>query len=155
MFVLTRSQEPKNQARQQKSNMGKAVTSFAQLETECQKKMRNAMERTVVEGWMKARENAEDFYSQDSPKRRYDRTGTYGDAPDADDVSGSGNSLHARIYMNPNGHGYRTGTFSAQEVWEAAEDGAYGVLGKPGRWAQTEEDVKTIGNREFSKEFGR
>lgn len=134
--------------------MGKNVTSFAQLEAECQKKMRNAMERTVTEGWIKAVENAEDFYSQGSPKL-YDRTGIYGDAPDADDVSGSGNSLHARIYMNPNGHGYRTGTFSAQEVWQAAEDGSAGVLGKSGRWAQTEEDIETIGNIEFSKEFGK
>lgn len=112
------------------------------------------MERTVIEGWMKAIENAEDFYSQGSPKR-YDRTETYSDAPDADDVSGGGNSLHARIYMNPNGHGYRTGTFSAQEVWEATEDGSYGVLGKTGRWTKTEEDVKMIGNKEFSKEFGK
>lgn len=133
--------------------MGKKVTSFAQLEKECQKKMRNAMERTVVEGWMKARENAEDFYSQGDPKV-YRRTGKYGDAPDAKDVSGSGNHLHAEIYMNPSGHGYTTGTFSAQEVWQAAEDGSAGVLGKPGRWAQTEQDVQDIVNREFGKEFG-
>lgn len=134
--------------------MGKKITSFAQLEAECQKKMRNAMERTVVEGWMKARENAEEFYSQGSPVQ-YVRTGTYGDAPDADDVSGSGNHLHARIYMNPSWHGYGTGTFSAQEVWQAAEDGSCGVLGLPGRWEQTEQDVERIGNEEFGKEFGK
>lgn len=133
--------------------MGKKISSFAQLEAECQKKMRRAMEETVVEGWIKARENAQDFYSAGSPSW-YDRTGKYGDAPDAEDVSGSGNHLHTKIYMNPSGHGYTTGTFSAQEVWQAAEDHTAGVLGVSGRWAQTESDIKDIGNRAFSKEFG-
>lgn len=132
--------------------MAKQIVSFRQLERECQKKMRNAMEKTTVEGWMKARENAEEFYSQGNPKY-YERTGKYGDAPDADDVSGSGNYLHSSIYMNPYNHGYRTGTFSAEEVWEAAETGSAGVLGMQGRWAQTEEDVREIVNIEFSKEF--
>lgn len=133
--------------------MGKKITSFAQLQAECQKKMRNAMEETVVEGWIKARENAESFYSVDSPNI-YKRTGKYGDAPDAKDVSGNGNHLHAEIYMNPSGHGYTTGTFSAQEVWQAAEDHSAGVLGMPGRWTKTEQDIEDIGNDAFSKEFG-
>lgn len=133
--------------------MGKLVKSFAELEKLSQAKMRKAMNETVVEGWVKARENAEDFYSVGSP-RVYERTGTYGDAPDADPVTGSGNELHSRIYMNPNNHGYRTGTFSAQEVWEAAENHTAGVLGKPGRWAQTVKDVKDIIDTEFGKEFG-
>ena len=133
--------------------MGKLVNSFAELEMACQEKMRKAMEETVTEGWMKATENAEDFYSVGSPKQ-YERTGKYGDAPDADPVSGSGNSLHSRIYMNPSGHGYRTGTFSTQEVWQAAEDHTAGVLGKAGRWVQTEKDIRDIGNKAFSKEFG-
>ena len=133
--------------------MGKLVNSFAELEMACQEKMRKAMEETVTEGWMKATENAEDFYSVGSPKR-YDRTGKYGDAPDADPVIGNGNELHSRIYMNPSNHGYRTGTFSAQEVWQAAEDHTSGVLGKAGRWAQTEKDIRDIANKAFSKEFG-
>lgn len=133
--------------------MGKKITSFAQLQAECQKKMRNAMEETVVEGRIKARENAESFYSVGRPIR-YNRTGKYGDTPDAEDVSGSGNHLHAKIYMNPAGHGYTTGTFSAQEVWQAAEDHSYGVLGMSGRWNQTEQDIVDIGNKAFGKEFG-
>ena len=134
--------------------MGKIVKSFAELEKACQVKMRKAMEETVTEGWVKATENAEDFYSIDSPNRIYDRTGKYGDAPDADPVTGNGNELRSRIYMNPSNHGYRTGTFSAQEVWQAAEDHTAGVIGKAGRWAQTEKDVKDIAKKEFGKEFG-
>lgn len=134
--------------------MGKLVKSFAELERLSQAKMKKAMNEAVVEGWIKAKENAEDFYSIDSSNRIYDRTGKYGDAPDADPVSGSGNELHSRIYMNPNYHGYRTGTFSAQEVWQAAEDHTAGVIGKPGRWEQTVKDVKDIIKTEFGKEFG-
>ena len=55
--------------------------------------------------------------------------------------------------MNPSGHGYTTGTFSAQEVWEAAENHTAGVLGKPGRWTQTETDIEEIVNDVFSRKF--
>ena len=103
-------------------------------------------------GYLKACENAVDFYSECSPKV-YQRTGTYGDAPDTDGVKGSGNNLSAKIYMNPSGHGYTTGTFSAQEVWEAAENHTAGVLGKAGRWEQTERDIEDSVNESFGKRF--
>ena len=91
--------------------MAKVITSWSQLEYELQQKMRMAMEETVRKGYLKACENAIDFYSEGSPQT-YERTGKYGDAPDTDGVEGSGNQLSARIYMNPSGHGYTTGTFS-------------------------------------------
>ena len=43
--------------------------------------------------------------------------------------------------------------FSAREVWEAAENHTSGVLGKPGRWAQTEQDVEQLANEIFAKHF--
>ena len=133
--------------------MGKIVKSFAELEKACQAKMRKAMEETITEGWVKATENAEDFYSIDSPNRIYDRTGKYGDAPDADPVTGNGNELRSKIYMNPSGHEYTTGTFSAQEVWEATENHTAGVLGKASRWEQTERDIEDAVNESFGKRF--
>lgn len=132
--------------------MAKVITSWSQLEYELQQKMRMAMEETVRKSYLKACENAIDFYSEGSPQT-YERTGKYGDAPDTDGVEGSGNQLSARIYMNPSGHGYTTGTFSAQEVWEAAENHTAGILGKPGRWAQTETDIEEIVNDVFSRKF--
>lgn len=133
--------------------MAKKITSWADFESVLQKEMRSAMEESVNVGYLKACENAVDFYTEDDPKRIYDRTGKYGDAPDTDGVEGSGNHLSARIYMNPSGHGYTTGTFSAQEVWEAAENHTAGVLGKPGRWAQTEIDIEDAINKAFGKRF--
>ena len=116
------------------------------------REMRSAMQSAEQRSHMKALENADEFYSQGSPER-YVRTGKYGDAPDSTGVTGGGDYLEAEIYMNPAGHGYKTGTFSVQEVWEAAENHTAGVLGMPGRWAQTESDIEQIVNEEFGKRF--
>lgn len=134
--------------------MAKKFTSWADLESALQKEMRSAMEESVNDGYLKACENAVDFYIEGNPQF-YNRTGKYGDAPDTDGVEGSGNHLSARIYMNPSGHEYTTGTFSAQEVWEAAENHTAGVLGKPGRWAQTEVDIEDAIDKAFGKRFTR
>lgn len=132
--------------------MAKTFKSWDALEKAIQQEMKNAMEESVRKGYLKACENAVDFYSEGSPKV-YQRTGTYGDAPNTDGVKGSGNNLSAKIYMNPSGHGYTTGTFSAQEVWEAAENHTAGVLGKAGRWEQTERDIEDAVNESFGKRF--
>lgn len=126
--------------------------SSATLLAAIRREMRNAMNATEQRSHMKALENADEFYSQGDPQK-YDRTGKYGDAPDSTGVQGAGDLLVAEIYMNPAGHGYTTGTFSAQEVWEAVEFHTSGVLGMPGRWAQTESDIEQIMNEEFSKRF--
>lgn len=116
------------------------------------REMRKAMNATKDRSQLKALENAENFYSVGDPDY-YTRTGKYGDAPDTTDITGSGDYLQFEVYMNPSWHGYTTGTFSAQEVWEAAEDNTAGVLGLPGRWAQTENDIGQIVNEEFGKRF--
>lgn len=129
-------------------------TSFGALKKYAQQKQREAMHATEQGSHMAALENTDEFYSQGNP-RIYKRTGKYGDAPDSTGVTGGGDHLHAEIYMNPNGHGYTTGTFSAQEVWQAAETGSAGVLGLPGRWAETKEDVGKIIDEEFGKRFSK
>lgn len=116
------------------------------------REMKAAMVASEQRSHLKALENAEAFYSQGSPSL-YERTGKYGDAPDSTGVTGGGDYLQAEIYMNPAGHEYTTGTFSAQEVWEAAETHSAGVLGMPGRWAQTESDIEQIVSEEFDKRF--
>lgn len=132
--------------------MAKKISSWTELESALQKEMHNAMEEIVQKGYLKACENAVDFYSEGNPTV-YNRTGTYGDTPDTDGVEGSGNNLSAKIYMNAFGHGYSTGTFSAREVWEAAENHSHGVLGKSGRWAQTESDIERTIQEVFGKRF--
>lgn len=106
------------------------------------------MEKVLWLGYQKLTK----FYSQGSPKR-YKRTGKYGDAPDSTGAQGGGGHVSTEIYMNESGHGYTAGTFSAREVWEAAENHTSGVLGKPGRWAQTEQDIEQLANEIFAKHF--
>lgn len=130
-----------------------SYTDLNSLLNAMRKEMRSAMQSAEQCSHMKALENADEFYSMDSPDCKYVRTGKYGDAPDSTGVTGGGDYLEAEIYMNPAGHGYTTGTFSAQEVWEAAENHSAGVLGMPGRWAQTESDIEQIVNEEFGKRF--
>lgn len=130
-----------------------SYTDLNSLLNAMRKEMRSAMQSAEQRSHMKALENADEFYSIDSPDRKYVRTGKYGDAPDSTGVTGGGDYLEAEIYMNPSGHEYTTGTFSAQEVWEAAETHTAGVIGMPGRWAQTESDIEKIVNEEFGKRF--
>lgn len=130
-----------------------SYTNLNALLNAMRREMRSAMQSIEQRSHMKAIENADEFYSIDSPERQYERTGKYGDAPDSTGVTGAGDSLEVEIYMNPAGHGYTTGSFSAQEVWEAAENHTAGVLGMPGRWEQTENDIEQIVNEEFGKRF--
>lgn len=132
--------------------MAKIAKSWSELESNIQRQMRTAMEKTVAKGYIKACENAVDFYSEGNPYS-YERTGTYGDAVDSDGVEGSANNLSAKIYMNPVGHEYYTGSFSAQEVWDAVEKHKYGVLGKRYRWEDTEKDLEQTILEEFCKIF--
>lgn len=132
--------------------MSKSYTDLSSLLSAMQKEMKKTMNTVEQKSHYKALENAEDFYSEGKPKY-YDRTGKYGDAPDSTGVTGGGNHLETEIFMNPSGHGYTTGTFSAQEVWQAAEDHTAGILGKEGRWEQTEEDIGKIVKEEFGKRF--
>lgn len=116
------------------------------------KEIRETMDIAEEKSSYKALENAEDFYSEGNPIV-YERTGKYGDAPDSTGVIGNGKHYEFDIFMNPSGHGYTTGTFSAQEVWQAIENHTAGVLGKSGRWEQTKNDIEKIVKQEFSKKF--
>lgn len=123
--------------------MAKTYTNISSLMAGLQQELHSAMNEISLQGLMKAHENASEFYDQGDPKR-YKRTGTYGTAPNTDGVKGFGNVQEVEIYMEEAGHGYSTGTFSAREVWEAVENHTAGVLGKAGRWAETESDVSKI-----------
>lgn len=117
-----------------------------------QQELRSAMTEISLQGLIKAHENANEFYDQGDPEY-YKRTGTYGTAPNTDGVKGFGNVQEVEIYMEEAGHGYSTGTFSAREVWEAVENHTAGVLGKAGRWTETESDVQDIINNVMSEHF--
>lgn len=132
--------------------MVKRYNNISSLMSGLQQELRSAMTEISLQGLIKANENANEFYDQGNPEY-YKRTGTYGTAPNTDGVKGFGNVQEVEIYMEEAGHGYSTGTFSAHEVWEAVENHTAGVLGKAGRWAETENDVQDIINNVMSEHF--
>lgn len=132
--------------------MVKRYNNISSLMSGLQQELRSAMTEISLQGLIKANENANEFYDQGDPEY-YKRTGTYGTAPNTDGVKGFGNVQEVEIYMEEAGHGYSTGTFSAREVWEAVENHTAGVLGKAGRWAETENDVQDIINNVMSEHF--
>ena len=132
--------------------MVKRYNNISSLMSGLQQELRSAMTEISLQGLIKAHENANEFYDQGDPEY-YKRTGTYGTAPNTDGVKGFGNVQEVEIYMEEAGHGYSTGTFSAREVWEAVENHTAGVLGKAGRWAETESDVQDIINNVMSEHF--
>lgn len=132
--------------------MTKTYTNISSLMAGLQQELRSAMTEISLQGLLKAHENANEFYDQGDPEY-YKRTGTYGTAPNTDGVKGFGNVQEVEIYMEESGHGYSTGTFSAHDVWDAVENHTSGVLGKPGRWAETESDVQDIVNNVMSEHF--
>lgn len=135
----------------------RTFTNVQALLSAINQEMTQAMTEVSLQGLIKSHENAQDFYSEggehDGEKGHYKRTGTYGTAPNSTGVQKLGNTVSTEIYMEEAGHGYRTGTFSAREVWQAAEDHTAGVTGKPGRWQQTEQDVEKLANEVFAEHF--
>lgn len=101
------------------------------------------------EGFEKTKEDIESFYSQGNPVR-YQRTGMYGMSPNSYPPAGSSGSgsYHYSIWLDP--PGYMTGTFSGQQVLEAAQRYGFGILGKPGTWVQAMGDIKQALENHFS-----
>ena len=132
--------------------MVKRYTNISSLMSGLQQELRSAMTEISLQGLIKAHENANEFYDQGDPEH-YERTGTYGTTPNTDGVKGFGNIQEVEIYMEEAGHGYSTGSFSAHDVCDAVEDHTAGVLGKSGRWAETENDVQDIVNNVMLEHF--
>lgn len=130
----------------------KSFTDIQSLLSAVNQEMAQVMDEISVEGGIIALRNAKSFYSQGSPTD-YARTGKYGDAPTSDGVQRFGNEISTDIYMEEAGHGYRTGSFSAREVWQAAEDHTAGVLGKSGLWQDSEDEIKKMAYDKFAKHF--
>ena len=132
--------------------MAKTYTNISSLMAGLQQELHSAMNEISLQGLMKAHENASEFYDQGKPNW-YKRTGTYGTAPNTDGVKGSGGIQEVEIYMEEAGHEYSTGSFSARDVWKAVENHTAGVLGKAGRWAETESDIQDVVNNVMSEHF--
>ena len=137
------------------------------IRKEIQKRARDAVAEVDIVGLNAARENTQGFYSQGSPKV-YVRTGQLGRSPQSTGVSGAGNTYRTSVYLDVASTSYpvpnplfdfdgtgRFSHFTSEEVFEAAENGTSGVLGKPGFWKKTEKEIKDALDDAMSKRFSR
>lgn len=106
--------------------------------------------RTIAseeDGFKIAKEDIGSFYSQGKPKI-YERTNKYGDSPRSSGVTGANGNYDYSIYLeDPD---YSTGKFSGHDVLEQAQFNGSGILGKPGTWKESEEDIKEAIVKNFS-----
>lgn len=123
--------------------------SFAALERQIMKDMRNATNRAKNKIEMELFMNVNGYYDGSTPQR-YQRTGTLLTSPDSTPVQGSGKHLEFSVYMNDE-ISYSTGTFSGAQVIDATERGGAGTIGNHGYFQRTEEAVQSILDSEFSK----
>ena len=135
------------------------------LREEIQQKAREAVEEVNAVGLNAAINNTTSFYSHGSP-RYYVRTGQLGNSPKSSGVNGGGNHYSTTIYLDVGSTHYpvpnllfdsdgtgRFSHFTSEEVFDAAEHGAHGVLGKPGFWEKTEKEIKEALDAAMSKRF--
>ena len=100
--------------------------------------IRPKVNKAYKQGFKATENNMQDFYSQGSPKI-YSRTGQYGDSPRGSGVSGGNGEYNYWIMLEE--PVYSTGT-PGFPVLDEAEVGGSGILGKPGRWEQSEQDIE-------------
>jgi len=113
---------------------------------------RNALNEARDKTSKKLDENLLGFYAGGDPIQ-YQRTGTLINASNVTPVQGSSDSFGFKAEMDGNRIGYNTGTFTGWQVVRATEEGTSGVVGSPGYWEKTDEEIPDIVDSAFSKRF--
>ena len=131
--------------------MTKSYSSLSALKNAIKREMRSALQETRDLTDADLIMNVNDYYSEGNPVK-YVRTGTLLTSPETNEVSGSGDSLEFEAKMNEDIE-YNTGTFDGLDVLTATEWGTHGVLGKPGYWDKTLEDIPKNIKTAFGKRF--
>lgn len=127
-----------------------SASSMAELERMLMAQMQKAM--NVVSEKVKADmyEHTGEFYTQGKPEL-YVRTGGLGDSPRTTSLKKSGNEVSFEAYLEPPSYKVPNPVFterhlpsrySGSEVLGAAEVGQAGILGKPGFWKRSLDDMK-------------
>lgn len=129
------------------------ANSMEQLESMLRTKLRKAMDVSSRKMLAKTFEETGGFYTQGKPKI-YKRTGALGNSPKTTALSVSGNTVSYDVYLDtdvgylvPNpaftDRGYPS-SHTDLEVFQAAEVGADGILGRPGFWERSEAEFQGI-----------
>lgn len=141
------------------------MAALDSIRRKIQEKARLAVVETDNVGYWKTVNNVQSFYLQGRPKK-YVRTGQLGSSARHTGATGSGNRYQTKIYLDLGAVHYDvpnplfdldgTGRFShytTEEVFDAAENGHSGVLGRSGFWKKSEKEIKEAFDSAMSKRF--
>lgn len=90
------------------------------------------------------KENIDDFYSRKPSANGYQRTGALGRTPRTTMNRTGATTVSMRAWLNQS-HIYSTGRDlrPMARMLPEAESGGYGIVGKPGFWARSENEIQT------------
>ena len=100
--------------------------------------IRPRVEAAEREGLEQTKVDIQNFYSSGSP-RVYDRTGTYMNSPASSGVSGGNGDYHYNIHLNVSE--YPNGLHDGLKIMTDIQNNGSGVLGTPGTWYDSVEDI--------------
>lgn len=125
------------------------ITTFisaADLKKAIRKQAEKAMNDVSKKGLRAAEKNVRGFYTG-SPVV-YQRTGALRDSPDTTGVSVSGSVISTEIFLDDT-YSYHTGTWTVPQIMSVAETGSGNLVGSPGFWRRTLDDMPGIIKESF------
>lgn len=124
---------------------------ITEIKKDLQKKLQNTIDEIADRSEDIMHEEIEGFYAGATPVY-YKRTGTLGTTPQITDKYCNSNQAGVTASLNQN-ISYSTGSFSGAQVIDAAEYGKYGIVGRSGFWARSDERIKDIVDDVIAKNF--
>lgn len=130
-------------------NMGAMAGLLAKIQNE----MKAAVSEAATKTFEAAQTELNASYAGGQPKKGgYQRTDQMRNSPRTTGVTGGGNSVSAKVYLDQ-GYSYNTGSYSTPHVFTEAESGGSGIVMTPGFWQRTEQKAQQYVEEAFSKRF--
>lgn len=119
------------------------------LKRALRKEMFAALNETVETSYQDLKTNVNHFY--DSEEGRYERTNQLMNAPQAKEISCSGDSASGEICIDTDSPNYNPAGRSVQTIYNYAESD--GLRGNGFFWQRTEDDIQKNIEKSFGKRF--
>lgn len=129
-------------------------SSWAEIESRLTKRLQGAMNIVNLHAENIMRQELASFYAGGTP-RRYVRTGQLGNSAKVTPLATSGTTISFKAYLDKGSVYYHvpnplfdfdgTGRYShytTDEVFDAAEAGHSGIVGRPGFWGRSERRIE-------------
>lgn len=122
-----------------------------EIKKDLQKKLRNTINEVADRSEDIMHDEIEGFYAGGIPAY-YKRTDTLGTTPQVTDKYCTSNEAGVTVSLNQD-ISYSTGSFSGEQVIDAAEHGSVGIVGRGGFWERSENRIKDAVDDAIAKNF--